>query len=72
MKKRLHLHLCQDLAAILIHQHLLIRLQHCTAELGRERFRYLHRLTNSRALNDNILHFLLAREMSQLREQVPT
>lgn len=68
-----NLHLIENFLCIrIILCNLVLGLHHGGAELGRESLGHLHRLTNSSALDDDILDFVLLGQTSQLREQVTT
>ena len=68
-----YLHLIENFLCIrVVLCNLVFGLHHGRAELGRESLGHLHRLTDSSALDDNILDFILLGQTSQLREQVTT
>lgn len=60
----LYLHLFQNLLCVLVvvATDLILSLQHGRAELSRECLGHLHRLTDSRALDDDILDLVQLRQ----------
>lgn len=58
----------QDLPALFIRH---VGLQHRRTELRCKRLGHLHGLADPRALDDHVLHVVLARQLRQFREEIP-